>query len=125
MRSVFRQRLLQGQKVGLVSAGASLEKRCSADLSAASVMDTNQRDDSPAAPGGPDAERKAAASPGSPQDLPGADGHAKAAGFPPWPEAPVASGLRQAKVRAALFHKPEPIRVGRVVLAQPLGAGAM
>src|SRR6185295_14173764 len=33
--------------------------------------------------------------------------------------------LRKEQVRAALFRKLEPIRVGRFVLLEPLGAGAM
>src|SRR3954470_7383656 len=46
-------------------------------------------------------------------------------GMPPRLEAPNASSLRKAQVRAALFHKSEPIRIGRFVLLEPLGAGAM
>jgi serine/threonine protein kinase/tetratricopeptide (TPR) repeat protein len=38
---------------------------------------------------------------------------------------PNASSLRKAQVRAALFHKSEPIRIGRFILLEPLGAGAM
>jgi serine/threonine protein kinase/tetratricopeptide (TPR) repeat protein len=41
------------------------------------------------------------------------------------PEPNVASGLRKAQVRAALFHKVEPLKIGRFVLLEPLGAGAM
>ena len=40
-------------------------------------------------------------------------------------EAPNASSLRKAQVRAALFHKSEPIRIGRFILLEPLGAGGM
>jgi eukaryotic-like serine/threonine-protein kinase len=40
-------------------------------------------------------------------------------------EAPNASSLRKAQVRAALFRKSEPIRIGRFILLEPLGAGAM
>ncbi|HEX7840362.1 MAG TPA: serine/threonine-protein kinase, partial [Kofleriaceae bacterium] len=66
----------------------------------------------------PEAREAAATSPGSPP-------HGKAGRLPPWPEAPVASNLRKAAVRAALFQKPEPIRIGRFILLEPLGAGAM
>jgi serine/threonine protein kinase/tetratricopeptide (TPR) repeat protein len=45
--------------------------------------------------------------------------------LPPRPAAPAASVVRKAQVRAALFRKSEPIRVGRFVLLEPLGAGAM
>src|SRR3954468_8231043 len=38
---------------------------------------------------------------------------------------PNVSSLRKAQVRAALFHKSEPIRIGRFILLEPLGAGAM
>ncbi len=43
----------------------------------------------------------------------------------PLPEAPVAAKLRKAQVRAALFHKLEPVRIGRFILLEPLGSGAM
>jgi serine/threonine protein kinase/tetratricopeptide (TPR) repeat protein len=46
-------------------------------------------------------------------------------GMPRRLEAPNASSLRKAQVRAALFHKSEPIRIGRFILLEPLGAGAM
>ena len=36
-----------------------------------------------------------------------------------------ASNLRKAQVRAALFRKQESIRIGRFILLEPLGAGAM
>jgi serine/threonine protein kinase/Tfp pilus assembly protein PilF len=36
-----------------------------------------------------------------------------------------ASRVRKANVRAALFKKPEPIRIGRFILLERLGAGAM
>src|SRR5690349_17321995 len=36
-----------------------------------------------------------------------------------------ASLLRKEQVRARLFRKLEPIRVGRFILLEPLGAGAM
>jgi serine/threonine protein kinase/tetratricopeptide (TPR) repeat protein len=45
--------------------------------------------------------------------------------FPLLPQAPVASNLRKAQVRAALFRKLEPVRVGRFILLEPLGEGAM
>ncbi len=48
-----------------------------------------------------------------------------APGMPARLEAPNASSLRKAQVRAALFHKSEPIRIGRFILLEPLGAGAM
>ena len=41
------------------------------------------------------------------------------------PEAPVAAKLRKAQVRAALFRKLEPVKIGRFVLLERLGAGAM
>src|SRR5262249_50800759 len=41
------------------------------------------------------------------------------------PAPPNASSLRKAQVRAALFHRSEPIRIGRFILLEPLGAGAM
>jgi len=83
-------------------------------------MDPNQRDDIPAAPGAPDG----GVAPAGPAHH---DGGAAVQDvkFPPWPEAPVASNLRKAQVRAALFRKPDPIRVGRFILLEPLGAGAM
>jgi len=43
----------------------------------------------------------------------------------PFPDAPASAGLRKAQVRAALFRKLEPIRIGRFILLEPLGAGAM
>ncbi len=39
--------------------------------------------------------------------------------------APMSSNLRKSQVRAALFRKLEPIRIGRFILLEPLGAGAM
>jgi eukaryotic-like serine/threonine-protein kinase len=36
-----------------------------------------------------------------------------------------ASRIRKANVRAALFKKPEPVRIGRFILLERLGAGAM
>jgi serine/threonine protein kinase/tetratricopeptide (TPR) repeat protein len=47
------------------------------------------------------------------------------AAFPTWAEAPVSSNLRKERVRAALFRKLEPVRIGRFILLEPLGAGAM
>ncbi|HEX4423057.1 MAG TPA: serine/threonine-protein kinase [Kofleriaceae bacterium] len=43
----------------------------------------------------------------------------------PFPEGGIASGLRKAQVRAALFRKVEPLKIGRFVLLEPLGSGAM
>ena len=40
-------------------------------------------------------------------------------------QAPIASNVRKAQVRAALFRPSEPIRIGRFILLEPLGAGAM
>ena len=74
-------------------------------------MEPNQRDS--AAPAGAEASDEAPAS--------RAAGDARL----PWPEAPAASSLRKAAVRAALFRKPEPIRVGRFILLEPLGSGGM
>jgi eukaryotic-like serine/threonine-protein kinase len=48
--------------------------------------------------------------------------------FPTLPEAgvsSVSSNVRKAHVRAALFRKLEPVRVGRFILLEQLGAGAM
>src|SRR5436190_20939905 len=50
---------------------------------------------------------------------------AAADGFPPRLDAPAGSNLRKEQVRAALFRKLEPVRVGRFILLEPLGAGAM
>src|SRR5258706_7826677 len=68
----------------------------------------------------------------------GAGGEAEARGesampsndssFPTLPEAraSMSSNVRKAQVRAALFHKKvEPVRVGRFILLEQLGAGAM
>src|SRR5262249_60403931 len=41
------------------------------------------------------------------------------------PDAPASPNLRKERVRAALFRGLEPIRIGRFVLLEPLGAGAM
>lgn len=38
---------------------------------------------------------------------------------------PLASQMRKAQVRAALFQKLDPVRIGRFTLLEPLGAGAM
>jgi serine/threonine protein kinase len=43
----------------------------------------------------------------------------------PFLEPPRSSGVRKAQVRAALFRKLEPIKIGRFILLEPLGAGAM
>jgi len=48
--------------------------------------------------------------------------------FPTLPEAPMSpmsSNVFKARVRAALFHKVEPVRVGRFILLERLGAGSM
>jgi serine/threonine protein kinase/tetratricopeptide (TPR) repeat protein len=48
--------------------------------------------------------------------------------FPTLPEAsisPMSSNIRKAQVRAALFHKVEPVRIGRFTLLERLGAGSM
>jgi eukaryotic-like serine/threonine-protein kinase len=45
--------------------------------------------------------------------------------FPTPPEASISSSLRKAQVRAALFRKLAPVRVGRFTLLEQLGAGAM
>jgi eukaryotic-like serine/threonine-protein kinase len=47
--------------------------------------------------------------------------------FPTMPEArvSVSSNVRKAQVRAALFRKLEPVRIGRFFLLEQLGAGAM
>jgi eukaryotic-like serine/threonine-protein kinase len=48
--------------------------------------------------------------------------------FPTLPEvsiSPMSSDVRKAQVRAALFHKVEPVRVGRFILLERLGAGSM
>src|SRR5882724_2480928 len=46
--------------------------------------------------------------------------------IPAEPAGPAAaSNVRKALVRAALFRKPELIRIGRFLLLEPLGAGAM
>ncbi|HEU4733746.1 MAG TPA: serine/threonine-protein kinase [Kofleriaceae bacterium] len=96
-------------------------------------MGTNQRDRSKARlPGPPTAAT--AVIPGPP--VPAAGEPPVASGddqtellprppLPAWVPAPVASNLRKAAVRAALFHKLEPIRIGRFILLEPLGAGAM
>ncbi|HMG20872.1 MAG TPA: serine/threonine-protein kinase, partial [Kofleriaceae bacterium] len=44
---------------------------------------------------------------------------------PARPDKPLASSVRKAQVRAALFRRSEPVRVGRFILLEPLGAGAM
>ena len=41
------------------------------------------------------------------------------------PEPPVASNVRKAQVRATLFQKLGPVRIGRFALLEPLGSGAM
>src|SRR5258705_5298824 len=41
--------------------------------------------------------------------------------FPTLPEAPVSSNVRKAQVRAALFRKMEPVRVGRFILLKRFG----
>jgi len=46
-------------------------------------------------------------------------------GMPARLQAPIASNVRKAQVRAALFRTSEPIRIGRFILLEPLGAGAM
>ncbi|HWN68566.1 MAG TPA: tetratricopeptide repeat protein [Haliangium sp.] len=43
----------------------------------------------------------------------------------PPPAGNAASRIRKANVRAALFKKPEPVRIGRFILLERLGAGAM
>jgi serine/threonine protein kinase/tetratricopeptide (TPR) repeat protein len=108
-------------------------------------MDTNQRDHNPAiaAGSGKTTEDEAASSPSSPSSAvaaavapaaidPGvpAGAHktamlAREVAFPTWVDAPLASNVRKAQVRAALFRKLEPVRVGRFILLEPLGAGAM
>ena len=45
--------------------------------------------------------------------------------FPTLPAPALSSHLRKAQVRAALFRKVEPVRVGRFILLQRLGAGSM
>jgi serine/threonine protein kinase/tetratricopeptide (TPR) repeat protein len=45
--------------------------------------------------------------------------------FPTLPETPLRHNLDKARVRAALFRKVEPIRVGRFILLEPLGVGGM
>jgi serine/threonine protein kinase/tetratricopeptide (TPR) repeat protein len=48
--------------------------------------------------------------------------------FPTLPEvsiSPMSSNVRKAQVRAALFHKVEPVRIGRFTLLERLGAGSM
>jgi serine/threonine protein kinase/tetratricopeptide (TPR) repeat protein len=50
---------------------------------------------------------------------------AKPAASPAWSEAPVSSNIRKAQVRAALFRKLEPVRIGRFILLESIGAGAM
>src|SRR5687767_5681551 len=45
--------------------------------------------------------------------------------FPAPLEVPASSNLRKEQVRAALFRKLEPVKVGRFILLEPLGAGAM
>jgi serine/threonine protein kinase len=49
-------------------------------------------------------------------------------GFPTLPQialSPTSSSLCKARIREALFHKVEPIRMSHFVLLQRLGAGAM
>src|SRR5215813_9413966 len=45
--------------------------------------------------------------------------------FPTLPTSPVSSSMRKAQVRAALFHKLVPVKVGRFTLLERLGAGSM
>src|SRR6185295_436360 len=45
--------------------------------------------------------------------------------FPTLIDAPTSSSVRKEQVRAALFHKMEPVRVGRFILLERLGAGSM
>jgi serine/threonine protein kinase/tetratricopeptide (TPR) repeat protein len=68
--------------------------------------------------------------PGEDETTAGAEGEMRSNDpqFPTLPEAPVSpmsSNVLKAKVRAALFHKVEPVRVGRFILLERLGAGSM
>jgi len=45
--------------------------------------------------------------------------------FPTLPTSPVSSSMRKAQVRAALFHKLVPVKIGRFTLLERLGAGSM
>jgi serine/threonine protein kinase/tetratricopeptide (TPR) repeat protein len=78
-------------------------------------MDMKQRDHIPNVPARP-ATKNDRSPPGS------TDGCEPASELE---EAPVAAQLRKAQVRAALFHKLEPIKIGRFTLLEQLGAGAM
>jgi eukaryotic-like serine/threonine-protein kinase len=49
----------------------------------------------------------------------------QAPAFPARGDEPLSSNVRKAQVRAALFRKLEPVRIGRFVLLEPIGAGAM
>jgi len=96
-----------------------------------SHMDTDPRDQTTATPAGPAAastddgassrahEGSAAAATRKPERS------AQDAGFLARGDEPLASNVRKAQVRAALFRKLEPIRIGRFILLEPIGAGAM
>ncbi|HET7502996.1 MAG TPA: serine/threonine-protein kinase [Kofleriaceae bacterium] len=96
-------------------------------------MGTNRRDHSKAKLPGPPTAATAVLQ-GAPVPAPGGEPEPSGDGktellpmtpVPAWLPAPVASNLRKAAVRAALFHKLEPIKIGRFILLEPLGAGAM
>src|ERR1041384_4331030 len=89
-------------------------------------MDTNQRKHTagPAA-AKPDESSSRPAAGGAPSGHRGTEVLAKGIALPSRGEAPVSSSLRKSQVRAALFRKLEPIRIGRFILLEPLGAGAM
>jgi serine/threonine protein kinase/tetratricopeptide (TPR) repeat protein len=84
----------------------------------------------PAAPAGPaatspDHEASSGPTARSVPARPGTEMLGKVYTFPPRVAPPVPSNVRKAQVRAALFRKLEPVRIGRFILLEPIGAGAM
>jgi serine/threonine protein kinase/tetratricopeptide (TPR) repeat protein len=86
----------------------------------------NQRDHIPAVPASPATTNDESPSSSTDGSAPARmQSSERLAQDPPFPAAPVAARLRKAQVRAALFRKLEPIKIGRFILLEPLGAGAM
>ena len=76
-----------------------------------------QQDDIPTVPATPMARNDESSATGRETD--------RRANWAPLPQGGIAANLRKARVRAALFRKLQPIRIGRFTLLEPLGAGAM